>query len=172
MALAIACGADVVSGAPLDPPELRHCALACALELGGRPSFQKAEDAASCERRRLQHAQHTQTFTGQAFGAAPLMMPQMMPYSNAGPAVAQPTLYRYVPSPRHEALLLTLSRLLRPLWLKPLVWFDAKRHRASFLLEPAELSAQRAPLVELRNALFKKGGATCEEFILNVGGLF
>ncbi|KAH8054728.1 hypothetical protein JL722_8675 [Aureococcus anophagefferens] len=56
-------------------------------------------------------------------------------------------------SDRHEALLLLASRLLRPVWFKPLLWFEDGRDRATFLLDAAELQALSTPVQELRNAL-------------------
>lgn len=52
-------------------------------------------------------------------------------------------------SARCEALRSLVARLLRPVWLRPLVWYDSTRSRAEFLLDPIELGAIRDPILEL-----------------------
>ena len=155
MALAIACGADAGGGGQVDEPATRRAALAAALDLGGRPRF--VETATTSASTATQTAPVPAMNGGFRVGAPSWQSPQAAaaaaPSPTAAPARPATLLCTFKHSDRHEALLLLASRLLRPVWFKPLLWFEDGCDRATFLLDAAELQALSTPVQELRNAL-------------------
>ena len=69
------------------------------------------------------------------------------PFGASAPAPAPSIVQTYVPpprpqlqfhhSPRHDALVLVASRLLRPAWFKAVVWFDESGRRGLYKRGPS-----------------------------------
>ena len=153
MALSVAVGADAASGTAPDNASLRRAALAAYLDLGGRPSYR--EGAQQPPPPPPPAPAPAPAASGPFGAAAPAPAPQQVLQTYAPPQRPQ---LQFHHSPRHDALVLVASRLLRPAWFKACVWFDGAAAgplaaRAKFLLDRRDLTALRGPLTELRAAL-------------------
>ncbi|KAJ1459260.1 Nup133 N terminal like-domain-containing protein [Pelagophyceae sp. CCMP2097] len=152
MAFTIACGADLHSGAPsVDAPQLRRRALAFALEVGGRPRFERVEAPSTTPATAFSFHNPHSNMAGGFSTRIPAVSTAVPVGTVALVPTTSPTDFRFVNSGCHDALVLLTSRLLRPVWLKPVFWLHGGR--CCFLLDRAELLALRPPLAELRAAL-------------------
>lgn len=159
MALLLACS-------PKEQTNLKALAMYAFKKLGGKPKLDL-----------VRHAAPTTGSGGLAAAARGFLQQQQdaLPRDQTGPwyaaAAASPVrdiqpqpqahergvLYhhscKFEPSALCEALYALVARLVRPVWHKPVLWYDTSRQRCTFLLDSNELAAIRGPIIELRTLL-------------------
>lgn len=161
MALLLACS-------PKEQTNLKALAVYAFKKLGGKPTLDLVRHAApttgggglaAAARGFLQQQQDAlprdQTTPWYAAAAAsPVrdIQPQKQPQVHERGVLYHHSC-KFEPSALCEALYALVARLVRPLWLKPVLWYDSSRQRCSFLLDNEELAAIRGPFIELRTLL-------------------